>query len=310
MDDVRQAVQAVSESLIAHLRQNDDTKYGPLVTDETEFKTLIEEGDYEDIRIGDLPSDQYGAVKEIDGIDFLVFDTDNIPIEVLLENSEIFSDLHGKNNGFPLEDRGSIAKVVKSNEAVGTTFNRYRDRLPHRLLPIFEEALVLRETERKQNLSRGTIYDWRGEIATKHGDQGHDPQEAQHLISLCSTGYFDKDDVFDEMYTELVENGIKTIDDYKDTIGMYIKKNPFAVFVNSSETTIDEACTLAVSKAGKLGDFPGSPSFIDVCGKGKGTHDLLDKVRGELSAEYGANVERFRNREIEQYILRIDPSSL
>lgn len=310
MDDVRLAVQAISESLIEHLRQTDNTKYGPLVTDETEFKTLIEEGDYEDVRIGDLPSDQYGAVKNIDGVDFLVVDSDNIPVEVLSENSEKLTSLHEGNNGFPLEDRGGISKVIKSNEEVEAIFNRYSNRLPQRLLPVFEDALVLQETERKQDLSRETIYEWRGEIGSKHKDRGHDPEEAQHLISLCSTGYFNENDVFDDMHTELVENGIKTTNDYKDIVGTYIKENPFAVFVTSSETTVDDACTRAVDKAEKIENFPGSPSFIDICGKGKGTHDLLDNVHRDLGAEYGGSVKRFRNREIEQYILRIDPDTL
>lgn len=310
MDDLRSAVRAVAASLIVHIRRNDDTKYGPIATRATEFKQLVVESEYEDVRVGDLPSSQYAAIKQIDGIIYLVFDTDNIPKEVLIEHRDVFTDLHKDLDGFALENRGGMAKAIKSDDSIDSVFDRYETRIPRELLPVLEEALVLRATERKQNLSLGTVYDWRGEIADKHRSRGNDPQDAQHLISLCSTGYFDENDVFDQMHTDLVKNGIKKEREYKNIIGMYIKQNPFAVFVRSSGMTAEDICTLVINKADKIERYPWSPGFIDICGKGKGTHHTIDQVKNKLENEYDAEVTEHRNQEIEQYILRISPDTL
>ena len=312
MDDVRSAARAVAVSLITHVRQKgDNTKYGPIATKETEFKKLVEGGEYEDVRIGDLPSDQYGAIKEIGGTTFLVIDTENIPEKVLIENRGIFLEIHEKCGGFAIGDRAGIAKAMKmENRHIDTTLDRYEDRLPRRHHSVLEEALVLRVVERRRDLSRGTVYDWRGEIADQHKNRGHDPQEAQHLISLCSTGYFDKDNVFDMMYEEIVENGINTKEDYKRIIDKYIRDNPFAVFVRSDGTTAEEVCTLARDKSEKIGRYPWDPGFVDICGKGKGTHGIIDQVRDKLDVEFDAEITEYRDREIEKYVLRISPDTL
>lgn len=306
MDEVRVAIRAVAESLITHLKRTDETKYGPIAVKEFQFKQLVEEGQYEDVHIGDLPAGQYGVVKNIDGIDCLVFDTDNIPQEVLIENSELFLELHEQSNGFALDHRGGIAKTFKMDqEQMDAIFDRNENRVPRRLLPVLEEALILRFTEQRRNLSRGRVYDWRGEIASAHGKRGNDPQEAQHLISLCSTGYFDSGGFFDELYDDLVVNGIKTQEEFKEIVDVYIRKNPFAVFVRSSGMTAEDVCALATNKANKIGDYPGSPDFIDICGKGTGTHSVIDQSRDILEEDYNADVHPYRNQELEQYIIRV-----
>lgn len=311
MEDLRCAMRAVAESLIAHLKETRETKYAPVALREEKFKELVVDGEYEDVFIGDLPSEKYGIIKDINGIDTLVFDTENIPQEVLIRNSEIFIKLHEAHDGFAVEDRGGIAKAMKSDDGiVNSVFERYENRLPRRLLPVLEEALILRITEQKQRVNRATVYEWRGEIANEHSERGHDPQEAQHLISLCSTGYFDEGSVFDRMYNDLVENGTKNEQEFKDVLGMYIQKNPFSVFVRATGMTVEEVCALATDKASKINNYPGAPEHIDICGKGKGTHSIVDDSRQELMSEYDADLETYRNPQLEQYIVRVFASTL
>lgn len=311
MDDVRRAVLAVADSLLEHTKQKDSSKYGPIASQESDFRELVKKGEYEDVKIGDLPAGQYGSIREINGVNHLVFDTDNIPEEVLLENSELFLESHESRDGFAMEDRGGIAKATKAgDDLVDNIFNRYRDRMPRRLLPVLEDALVLRVTDQNQNLSRGTVYDWRGEIADNHKNRGHDPQEAHHLISLCSIGYFDENNVFDDMYSDLVENGVKTKEDYKKILGKYVNKNPFAVFVRASGMTKEEICALTVNKTNSIGKFPGSPGFVDICGKGEGTHDIIEESYRELKEEYDAEMREMRNPELEQYLVRVSARSI
>ena len=308
--EVRRAVFAVTESLIDHLKKGDETKYGPITSRGKEFQRLVEDGEYEDVRVGDLPAGQYGTIKEIDGTSFLVFDTENIPQEVLEENSDVFLRLHKDCDGFALENRGGVAKTVKEgDELIDSIFGRFSDKLPRRFLPVLEEALVLRITDQRQSLSRGTIYDWRGEIANQHQNRGHDPQEAHHLISLCSTGYFDQGNVFDNMYTNLVEEGEKTRKEFKDIMDIYVRKNPFAVFVQASGMTPEEVITLLLDKSRKIDRFPGSPKFIDICGKGRSTFPTIDQCREELISDFNADVEPHRDPKLDQYILRVETGS-
>jgi hypothetical protein len=312
MDDIRHPILAVATSLVSHVKtSSDDTKYGPKAIKENEFIDLVAEESYEDVLVGDLPAGRYGAIKTQDGIETLVFDTENIPREVLIENADLFKNLHEAADGFAIEERRGIAKAIKEEGGiVDSVYDSYHDKIPSKFRTVLEEALILREADRRRNLTRGTVYDWRGEIADEYKEHGNDPQNAQNLISLCSVGYFDEDNVFDDMYEDLVKNGIKDKQEFVDIMSLYICDNPFAVFVRSTETNADETCVLALDKAKKIDKFPGYPKFIDICGKGSGTYSILEKAKTQLETEHGAEITVRDQTEIQQRVLRIKLSSL
>jgi len=306
MDDVRKAIYAVAKSVEKHIKRTSETKYQPLAFKSKDFKDLVANRDYQDVLNDDLPDDQYAAIQERDGKKYLVFDTDNIPRSVLLEHSATFEALHKRCKGFAIEHREGIAKVMNEDDGiVDRVFNRFEDRIPRRLLPVLEEALVLRALEQEQNLHQETVYQWRGEIADKYKENGNDPEEAQNLISLCSAGYLDENDVFDDMYTDMVANGSKTKSEYKSLFNRYVSQNPFVVFVSSYGRSADEVCGKVNDKLSKIHRWEGSPGFVEVCGKGRNSHKVVEDVREKI--DFSGEVSSRHNPEIEQLIIRFKP---
>ncbi len=112
------------------------------------------------------------------------------------------------------------------------------------------------------------------------------------------------------MYAELVKKGSRTSKDYSDIIDTYIRKNPFAVFVRSNGMTAEEVCTLTIDKAKRIERYPWSPGFIDICGKGEGTYEIIDQAHVILDNDYDAEMSEYRDPDIEQYILRVSPDTL
>lgn len=306
MEDLHKALRAVADSLVNRVNQNTETKYGPVAREEQGFVGLVESGDFEEVLISRLPGDQYARQKNIDGTVTLLVDTITIPEEVLFEHREKFLDVFAGQGGMAIGDRVGIGSSLNDSD-VHTVYELNESRIPSNLLPVFEEALVLREVEKRKNLSRGTVYDWRGEIADSYSDRGNDPEHAQNLISLCSTGYFDEGEIFDEMYDEFVVEGDYSLQQFQERVGRYIKNNPFAVFVMADGMTKREVYYAATGKLDDIDRCEGWPSYVEICGKGDRTHQIIDKVRDQLEADENSyRMSTRHNREIRQKILKIE----
>jgi len=318
-DAVVEALTTLADAAYAHLREISDTKYGPVATSAKELKALAEDGEYEDVLAGNLPRGQYADIGTLDDNDVLVVDTDNVPITEIIvtkgdrpsEYSDLvdaFTQLHKAANGFPIRNRRGVAKVMKSEaEAIDEVIDRFRDRVPRQLLPVLEEALVLREMDRVQGLDQDEIRDLRYEIGDQYSSRGHDPQEAQHLVSLCAMGYFDADGVFDRMYDDLVTNGQKTQAEFQDVFKQYVNKNPFAVFARPRDKDVDRIVDEATTKASRILQWPGSPEFVDICGKGR-AQGLVRDAHSELEGEFDGEIEPSPSQDPEQYVLRLFPA--
>ncbi|QSG06090.1 hypothetical protein [Halapricum desulfuricans] len=305
MEDIDAAFQAVADSLIDFVREEDSSKYGPVARKEEKFLHLIQEKSYENYYISRLPADRYATVKEIDGIRTLIVDTIEIPDEVLMENRNLLSEAFESQGGLAIGQRSGIAPEINNEKSnSNTVYELNESRIPSQLLPVLEEALILREVDRRKSLSRGTVFDWRGEIAASYADSGHNPEHAQNLISLCSAGYFDVDNVFDEIYTELVVNNGESLQDFKQIVAKYIKNNPFAVFVRADSTASD-IYHATKGKIENIDEYPASPGFVDICGKGTSTHAIIDSARDRLESDSTLQMETHRDQSIEQKILRV-----
>ncbi|ELZ77468.1 hypothetical protein C456_02986 [Haloferax volcanii DSM 14919] len=307
MEEVVDALNALADAAYAHLLAITDTKYGPVAMNSEDLRELAEDGDYEDVLAGDLPAGEYADILTVDDIETLVLDTDNIPQPVLEEVVPEFEKLHKVLGGFPIDNRRGIAKVMESESgSIDEVIHRMRDRIPRKLLPVLEEALVLREMERHQRPPQDEIQDARWDIAEEYSDRGYDPQEAQNLISICSMGYLDKDGVFDQMYHDVVINGEKTQDDFKKLFGKYVKHSPFAVFVQTQDREPEKIIDEATEKTDQILRWEGSPGFVEVCGKGN-AQDVVSDAHGELENEFDGEIYVTQNDELDQYILTLRP---
>lgn len=230
-----------------------------------------------------------------------------------MEYSDQFQEAFEQMGGIAIGNRSGIAPALNNEgSSANEVYELNESRIPYSLLPVLEEALVIREVDRRKNLSRGTVYDWRGEIADNYSSSGRDPQVAHNLMSLCSTGYFDRDDVFDRMYIKLVQEGSTSIQEYRHIIARYIKENPFAVFVRAdgmSGRDVYHTARGKIEDIGKSDRYPASPGFVEICGKGHGTHPIIDDARDLLSDEFDFTMSIRRNRAIDQKILTIIPDN-
>ena len=320
MKEVVEALEKLAEAASAHLREASDTKYGAVARSARELKQLAREREYEDVLDADLPPGQYADISTLDENDVLLVDTDNIPVRELVDGARnpnskseyvdlliAFKQLHKVTDGFPIKNRRGIAKVMKSEEEViDEVIDLFRDRIPSQLLPVLEEALVLREMDRVKGLSQDEVRDLRYEIGNQYSEKGNDPQEAQHLVSLCSMGYLDDGDVFDQMYDSLVVEGDKTQEEYRDIFKRYVNKNPFAVFVRPQDKSVEDIVEEATDKSSQILRWPGSPEFVEICGKGS-ARDLVSDVYEELEGVFDGEIEKYRNDDLEQYILTLYP---
>lgn len=302
MEEIHAAFSAVADSLLRSKKENNDSKYGPVARKERELQGILEQQKFKDYLISKLPGGRYATIKEINDVRTLIFDSESVPKYILLEHDEKFKEAFEQTGGLAVGNRTGIAPAIDSADEV---YELNEGRLPHRLLPVFEEALVLRAVERKRNLSRGTVYDWRGEIASNYGDSGNNPQVAQNLISLCSTGYFDKEDVFDNIYGEVVLEGTSSIQEFKSILARYIKENPFAVFVQAENMSGRDVYQMARGKIKDINQYAASPSIVEICGKGQETHPIIDDARDILSDNFKFSMNVRRDQKIDQKILQV-----
>lgn len=308
MEQLREALRALAISTKEAITSDDDSKYGPIAQREREFIELVKDHHYEDVVVKDLPDQQYARIEEVDGTLIFVFDTDNISQDVLARNSELFKALHKRLNGFSIIHRRGIAKILSEDDGVvESVFNLFHDRVPRRLLPVLEEALVLREMDKKQSLHKETVFQWRKEIAGSHSERGHDPEEAHNLISLVSIGYLDEGDVFDTMYSQLVEEGTMGKDGYKGLFSKYVNNKPFAEIVQNEGDSVDEILSNLKEKLDQIYRWEGSPGFVDLCGKGNRTHDTIREVRNEIRPGFGGKIKTRHNEDIDKLVIRFEP---
>jgi hypothetical protein len=315
MEDWREPLLEVASVLRDHVsRQSDGDSTSDDDPDPDEFFRLIEDEDYYRIHAGDLPARQYGTIKEVRGVSTLVFDPENIPKEVLLGAREVFDRTFEDLDGFALEGRGSIAAVMKdegNRDLFEEIYDFYEFKIPRRFLPVLEDAITLRIIEREEEISWGELYDWRGEIADNYKRNGGDPQEAQNLISLCSAGYLDRGEFFRVLYEDCLRSGEWSDGDYRDAFTKYVKNKPFVVFVQSRTMDKDDVYAIAKDKSKRVNKYPGSPQFVDLCGKGDASMSIVERSLREFQDNHeNIQYKCFNQEKWDQYIVRIDIETL
>lgn len=306
VDEVRAMLQATARSAFEYIRRAVNTKYKAVAFNEREFWTLVNEGDYEVVVNDDLPDNKYAKIESRRGEDTLIFDHTNLPGPVLDDFTRRIKRIHKSQNGFELEHRFGIKDAV-NDPSVDQVYNRWKNRIPPKYLPVLEQALILRVTERQQDIDQNTVYEWRGEVADGYGDRGHDPADAQTLISMCSTGYFDENDVFDMMYTDMVENGSTSIDEFQSLFDKYVSESPFAVFVRSDGRSTEDICKELSEKLSIINEWDGTPGFVEVCGKGEDAHETVRQVQQRAGDGFEGDVQISINQDIDQLIIRFSP---
>jgi len=306
MDPWRDALIALGEALqeLKYCRSKYEITSGS-------FLELVEHGDYERARAGDLPAGNEAKIRNIRGTKTLVFDPENIRKQALIEAGDKFLNAFVESNGFSVDASNGIATAIKTEGSGGILdeiFEFYRDKIPGRFLPVLKEGLALRIAEEENNYSRFEVQSRKYEIASAHKNRSHDPNEAYSLVSLCSAGYLDRDRLFREIYEGYVERGSWTEIQYQELFEIYVTEKPFVVFVQADGDDYKDIYHKSLGKSREVDDYDPAPEFIDIRGKGDDAEAIIEKAV-EYIDENHSNIVYDIAKENNQNVIRIDPNT-
>jgi hypothetical protein len=137
-------------------------------------------------------------------------------------------------------------------------------------------------------------------------DKYHDA--AFSLPSMCTSGYFDEDELFRAVYEEMAADPEYDIDDYDSVFRTMIRQKPFVAYASTSQS----ASELADIVSGKIRRFPGYDiplPYIDVRGLGRSNHEKIRTAMDEIEEGYDG-IEYDERVGDEELIVRIEAESI
>lgn len=137
-------------------------------------------------------------------------------------------------------------------------------------------------------------------------DKYHDA--AFTLPSLCTSGYFDADGLFREVYETMAENEEYDVSNYDSVFRTMISKRPFVAYARESLSEI-ELTDIIRGKINRLPSYDIPLPYIDVRGIGRSNHQKIRTAMETIEAESGGIEydERVGNEEL---VVRIDADSI
>lgn len=149
-----------------------------------------------------------------------------------------------------------------------------------RHISILQSALYLRRlSEADEPILDFDVGQKKRDIAEKYG------YEAYYVIHLTSSGYFDEDRYFQELYYELESRPNNTTEQYREEFEEIIGEKLIATFVSADDTVYDVKSDI---KAGIAKHFRYRPpaDFFDVCGMGYRCEMAINGAIEDLEQEY------------------------
>lgn len=132
--------------------------------------------------------------------------------------------------------------------------------------------------------------------------------EAYYVAHLASSGYFDEDRYFRELYYDLEGSGGTTSQEYRDEFELTIGEKLIAVFVSEEDSSYDVKQDVRATVA-KHYRYRPHANFVDVCGVGGECREIINEFIDELSEEYPTMEYESRDRS-EERVVRIYPGTL
>lgn len=249
-------------------------KINPEVPDSTPRKgsldDLIDEDVYETPCAGVVEGDSEAEIREVDGVNKLVVDPAKFDYERRLAMSDEMDDLLEEANGFSLTPASGIAEAVKGEagkERVDGIVNFYKGKIPPRFRQPLIQAMALRIAEDNKPMEQWEVRKRKRQAAKAHEKRGYSRPEAYNIASLCSSGYFDAERLFQRLYKKQVESGDWSDGDYANAFEELVCDKPFVVFVESG-TSYKEIYHQMLGKSLNVDDYMAPLEYIDIRGKG------------------------------------------
>jgi len=270
------------------------------------FEELVESDRYEAPFAGPVEGDAEAEIREIKGKIRLVIDPSEIDLEKRIAMRDDMDALLEQANGFALGPATGIAEAVKGEagkEYVNDVVNFYKGKVPPRFQQPLVQGMALRVADDNDPMEQWEIRKRKKEAAVAHEKRGHSRPEAYNTASLCSSGYFDPDRLFQLLYETQVEHGDWSTAKYANAFEELVCDKPFVVFV-SSGTSYKEAYTSMMGKALNIDGYMAPLDYIDIRGKGRQARETVEEV-DEYIHEHHKPVDVKREHENGQSLLRV-----
>lgn len=219
---------------------------------------------------GPVQGGHEAEIREVEGRIRLVISPANIDYETRVGMSDDLNRLLQEADGFPLATAAGIADAVKGEvgkEYIEGVISFYRGKVPPRFREPLIEGMALRYAENNYPIAQWRVQQRKRETASAHAERGYDPVEAYHTASMCSSGYFDSDRLFQGLYYNKVNSGDWSDGDYANAFEELVSDGPFVVFVES-DASVQDVYADMLSQSLDMDEYMFQSEFIDIRGKG------------------------------------------
>lgn len=272
---------------------------------------LINSDQYESPYVGPVEGNGEAEIREIKKSIRLIIDPAKIDYEKRVRMSDEMDGVLEDANGFPMSPASGIAEAVKGEEGkkfVNNVVNFYKGKVPPRFRQPLIQGMALRVAEENEPMERWEVRQRKRQTAEAHEERGHNREEAYNTASLCSSGYFDPDRLFQRLYHNQVKLGSWSDGDYADAFEELVCNKPFVVFVESGMFYKD-AYDAMLGKSIKINEYKAPLDYIDIRGKGDQARDTVEKAV-EYVKEHHNSVDFSSEHQNGQSLLRIHHETL
>jgi hypothetical protein len=137
-------------------------------------------------------------------------------------------------------------------------------------------------------------------------DKYHDA--AYSLPSMCTSGYFDEDQLFREVYQQMSQDDEYDVDNYDIVFRKLIVNKPFVAYARDNLSS-EELTDIIRGKISRLPQYDIPLPYVDVRGIGRSNHEKIRDAMDDLTEEY-SDLQYDEKVGDGELIVRIDGDSL
>lgn len=172
-----------------------------------------------------------------------------------------------------------------------------------RYVKIIEKSLYLRGLIRANDLPKHEIDERKRDLAERYGG------EALYISNLCTSGYFDRQRIFREMYQDMFYGDEYDHIKFNEWFQEIVTGKLLCVFVDNDQPVYEVKQDVRGRLARYQREDP-PQNFLDIRGIGGPCRTIIDKVVAELKDEFGYGFDCQQYQADDGYVARISPASL
>lgn len=131
---------------------------------------------------------------------------------------------------------------------------------------------------------------------------------AYSLPSMCTSGYFDEDQLFRQIFQKMGSNPDYNTNNYKSVFRELVISKPFVVYVNETQST-EELVDVIRGKITRLPNDDIPLPYLDIRGIGRTNHQKIRQAMENINDEYN-RIEYDERLGGEELVIRIDADSI